>query len=96
MSYVLFYAPGTASLAVHWLLIELGVEFRAKRLNLEAGEQRSPSYLQLNPAGRVPTLVVDGQAYTESAALLMLLAERHPEAKLAPPTRAVQCSILSP
>jgi glutathione S-transferase len=30
--------------------------------------------------------VVDGQAYTESAALLMLLAERHPEAKLAPPT----------
>jgi glutathione S-transferase len=27
---------------------------------------------------------MDGQAYTESAALLMLLAERHPEAKLAP------------
>jgi glutathione S-transferase len=84
MSYTLFYAPGAASLAVHWMLIELGVEFRAERLDLEAGEQRSLAYLQLNPAGRVPTLVVDGQAYTESAALLMLLAERHSEAKLAP------------
>ena len=84
MRYTLFYAPGTASLAVHWMLIELGVEFRAERLDLKAGEQRSATYLQLNPAGRVPTLVVDGQAFTESAALLMLLAEHHPEAKLAP------------
>jgi glutathione S-transferase len=84
MSYTLFCAPGSASLAVHWMLIELGVEFRAERVDLAAGEQRSPAYLQLNPAGRVPTLVVDGQATTESAALLMLLAERHPNAKLAP------------
>ena len=85
MSYVL-YAPGAASLAVHWMLIELGAEFRAKRIDLQAGEQRLPAYLQLNPAGRVPTLVVDGQTYTESAALLMLLAERRPEAKMAPAT----------
>jgi glutathione S-transferase len=84
MSYALFYAPGAASLAAHWMLIELGVEFRAERLDLNAGEQRSPAYLQLNPAGRVPTLLMEGQAYTESAALLMLLAERHPEAALAP------------
>ena len=74
MSYTLFYAPGAASLAVHWMLIELGAAFRAERLDLEAGEQRSPTFLQLNPAGRVPTLVVDGQICTESAALLMLLA----------------------
>lgn len=32
----------------------------------------------------VPTLIVDGHLYYECAALLMLLAERHPEAKLAP------------
>ena len=84
MSYTLFYAPGAASLAVHWMLIELDVAFRAERLDLKAGEQRSSAYLRLNPAGRVPTLVVDGQSYTESAALLMLLAERHPQADLAP------------
>lgn len=84
MSYLLFYAPGTASLAVHWMLIELGVEFQAQRLDLKAGEQRSAAYLKLNPSGRVPTLVFDGWAHTESAALLMLLAERHPAARLAP------------
>lgn len=84
MSYTLYYSPGTASMAVHWALIELGAPFQAVRLDFEVGDQRDPAYLQLNPAGRVPTLVVDGRPHTESTALLMLLAERHPEAGLAP------------
>jgi glutathione S-transferase len=84
VSYVLFYAPGAASVAVHWMLIELGVAFSAKRLSLDAGDQRAPAFLQLNPAGRVPVLVINDQAFTESAALVMLLAERHPHAQLAP------------
>lgn len=84
MTYRLFYVPATASLCVHWMLIELGVPFEVELVDLEAGGQRSPEYLRLNPQGRVPTLVVDGEAYSESAALLMLLAERHPEAGFAP------------
>ena len=85
MTYTLYYAPGTASMAVHWALIEMGVPFKAVSLDLDAGENRRASYLKLNPAGRVPTLVIDGHAHGESAALLMLLAERHPGAQLAPP-----------
>lgn len=77
MSYVLYYSPGTASMAVHWLLIELGVPFEAELIDFDEGAQKTPEYLRLNPAGRVPTLVVDGQAHGESAALAMLLAERH-------------------
>jgi len=84
MAYTLYYAPGTASLAVHWVLLELGVPFEARRLSFEAGDQRRPEYLKLNPAGRVPTLVVDGAPVGESTAILMLLAERHPEAGFAP------------
>lgn len=84
MTYTLYYSPGSASLAVHWMLIELGVPFEAKLVSIDAGANRSPEYLRVNPAGRVPTLVVDGVAHTESAALLMLLAERHPDKKLAP------------
>jgi glutathione S-transferase len=38
----------------------------------------------------VPTLVIDGKACAESAAILMLLAERHPEARLAPPVGSPQ------
>ena len=88
MTYTLFYAPGTASMAVHWMLIELGAALELVLVDFEAGDQRDPAYLQLNPAGRVPTLVVDHRPYTESAALLMLLAERHPKAGLAPPPAA--------
>ncbi|MGC1548390.1 MAG: glutathione binding-like protein, partial [Rhodanobacter sp.] len=40
--------------------------------------------LKLNPRGVVPTLVIDGRPRMESAALLMMLAERHPETPLAP------------
>ncbi|OLL28458.1 glutathione S-transferase [Burkholderia sp. SRS-W-2-2016] len=84
MSYVLYYSPGAASMPVHWMLVELGVPFEARLTDIDAGRQRDPEYLRLNPAGRVPTLVVDGVPRHESAALLMLLAERHPDSGLAP------------
>jgi glutathione S-transferase len=84
MSYVLYYSPGAASMAVHWMLIEMRVPFEARLVDIDAGQQHDPQYLLLNPSGRVPTLVVDGSPRHESAALLMLLAERHPEAALAP------------
>jgi len=82
--YRLYWSPGAASLAIHWMLLEIGVPFEMERADIDSGQNRSPDYLQLNPAGKVPTLVVDGVPVTETTALLMLLAERHPEAGLAP------------
>ncbi|HEY2608325.1 MAG TPA: glutathione S-transferase family protein [Paraburkholderia sp.] len=84
MSYVLYYSPGAASMAVHWMLIEMRVPFEARLVDIDADQQHDPQYRLLNPSGRVPTLVVDGSPRHESAALLMLLTERHPEAALAP------------
>lgn len=77
--YKLYYSPGTASTAVHWMLIELGVPFELALVNIETGAQKSPDYLALNPNGHVPALVVDGRPQAELSALLMLLAERHPK-----------------
>jgi len=82
---VLYYAPGSASLLVHWLLIELDVPYELRLVDTAAKQQKTPEYLALNPNGVVPTLVVDGEPRYEAAALAMLLAERHPEAELAPP-----------
>jgi len=82
--YTLYYSPGTASLAVHQALIEIGAPHELRRVDLEAGEQKSEAYLKLNPAGTVPTMIVDGRPIGECAALLMLLAERHPEARMGP------------
>lgn len=81
-TYVLYGSPSTASLCVHWMLLDLGVPFELRMLDFDRGQQRDPDYLRLNPQGRVPTLVVEGEPVTESAAILMLLAERHPEAGL--------------
>ncbi|MEQ1580740.1 MAG: glutathione S-transferase family protein [Steroidobacteraceae bacterium] len=82
--YTLYYSPGTASLAVHWMLIHLGVPFSLKLVDFKANEQKSAEYLAINPSGFVPALVVDGRAHAECAALLMLLAERHAYAGLEP------------
>ncbi len=76
--YVLYGSPSTASLCVHWMLLDLGVPFELRMLDFDRGQQRDPDYLRLNPHGRVPTLIVDGAPVSESAAILMLLAERHP------------------
>jgi glutathione S-transferase len=84
MNYTLYYSPGAASLAVHWMLLELGVPYDLKLIDIHSDQQFTPDFLKLSPRGRLPVLVVDGQPYTESAALLMLLAERHPNAGLAP------------
>ena len=84
MPVVLHGSRSTASLVVHWLLIELGVEHELHQLDFDRLEQKSPEYLALNPAGRVPTLVIGGQVLTESAAIAMHLADLHPQAGLAP------------
>ena len=83
MPYILYYSPGAASMAVHWMLREFNVAFETRLVDLETSEKRSAQYLQLNPSGRVTTLIIDGVPCGELAALLMLLAERHPEAGLA-------------
>jgi glutathione S-transferase len=83
--YTLYYSPGTASLVVHLALLEIGAPYQLELVDFEKKAQRSEAYLRLNPQGTVPTLVIDGQPYAESMALLMMLADRHPEARLAPP-----------
>ena len=84
MDTTLYYAPSTASLVVHWLLIELEMPHTLVALDFARREHKSDAYLQLNPAGVVPTLVIDGQVVTEAAAIVMHLADLHPAAGLAP------------
>lgn len=82
--YTLFWAPGTAAMAPHAALEEIGAPHRLVKVDLKGGEHRKPDYLKLNPKGRVPVLVVGDSTFTESAAIVMHLADSHPEAKLAP------------
>ena len=80
----LYYAPGAASMLVHWLLLELEVPHVLQRVDTAAGEQKRPDYLALNPNGVVPTWVRDGKPMSEAAAIAMTLVDQHPAKHLAP------------
>ena len=82
--YTLYYAPGAASLVVHWLLIETGASHQLRKLDLAAGEHKRDDYLALNPSGVVPTLLVHGEPLCEAAAIVLYLADAHPSFGLAP------------
>jgi glutathione S-transferase len=82
--YTLYYSPGAASLVVHWVLIELDLPHELVKLDFDKKEQKSPAYLALNPSGVVPTLLIDGKPMSEAAAIVMYLADSHPDAGLSP------------
>ncbi len=84
MRTTLYGSPSTAALVVHWLLLELQIEHDLVLLDFDTREHKDAAYLALNPAGLVPTLVLDGQVLTEAAAIALHLADRHPEAALLP------------
>lgn len=84
MTTTLYGSRSTASLVVHWLLLELQIEHELILLDFDTREQKAVDYLALNPAGRVPTLRIDGQVLTEAAAIALYLADRHPQAGLLP------------
>lgn len=80
---ILYFAPGSSSMAVHIALHEIGVPFEPRPLSFRR-EMRRPDFLAANPAGKVPTLVVNGKPLTEVAAILFYLAKRFPDAELLP------------
>jgi glutathione S-transferase len=83
--YALYWSPGSASQVPHGVLEEAGVKYELRRVDLGAGGNQDPAYLKLNPNGKVPTLVVDNSLVLfEGGAISMFIADRHPEAKLAP------------
>ena len=85
MTYVLHGARGSGSCAVECALAEIGVEYKLREHSLRDDEQLGERYAAINPHCKVPSLVIDGGlVLTESAALLLTLDERHPEAALLP------------
>ncbi|HLB79667.1 MAG TPA: glutathione S-transferase family protein [Dongiaceae bacterium] len=83
--YTLYWSPGSASMAPHATLEEIGADYRLARVDLSPDKPRDPAFLKLNPSGKVPALAIDGAgAIYESAAIVMYLADRHPAAGLAP------------
>jgi glutathione S-transferase len=67
----------TRSIRARWTLQELGVDFEPISVNLFAGESLQPEFLKLNPAAKLPVLVDGDFVLTESAAIVLYLAEKY-------------------
>jgi len=76
-TYILHYAPDNASLIIRLALYELDLPFETRLVDRNQSAQRSPDYLKLNPAGRIPTLETPDGPISETAAALLWLGERH-------------------
>jgi glutathione S-transferase len=83
----LYYYPGACSLAVHIVLREAGYDFDIDKVDLATKKTAGgEDYNQVNAKGYVPALRLDdGQVLTEDAVILQYLADRRPDAGLAPP-----------
>jgi glutathione S-transferase len=82
----LFYLPGSAAMAAQAAVEEVGLEYVAVPVVREQGRAVSPAgFLELNPHGRVPTMVDGDLVMYEAAAIVMHLGDRHPESGLLPP-----------
>ncbi len=82
----LYYAPGACSLSPHIVSRELGIPVELKKVNTkDKTVEGGGDYRQVNPRGYVPALVLDnGEILTEGPAIVQYLADRKPEAGLAP------------
>lgn len=84
--YDLYLAKGTSGLAVHILLEETGAPYQTTFLSIPDKEHLADTYLCLNPLGRLPTLITPDGPLTENPAILVYLAQMHPEKALLPKT----------
>lgn len=80
----LYWAPGTRSLRTLWMLEEAGVPYERVHVDIRNGGQNDPAFRKVNPMGKVPAFEDGAAQLAESAAICAYIAERCPEAGLAP------------
>jgi glutathione S-transferase len=86
MSFTIFGDLGSGAFSAEAVLAEVGAPYEFKVISLEKNEQKSPSFLALNPSGKIPALrLPEGGIVTESAAILLTIADYFPNARLLPP-----------
>jgi glutathione S-transferase len=69
-----------------WLANELGLDYEHLPIEIGLSGARSPQFLTINPNGRLPFIVDDGFALSESLAITLYLAKKHSTGRLYPAT----------
>jgi len=86
MSFTLYGDLGSGAFSAEAALAEAGAPYSFELVSLEKNEQKQPAFLAINPSGKMPALrLPEGDIVTESAAILLTLADYFPQARLLPP-----------
>ena len=80
----LYYCPRTRAFRALWMVEEIGVPYELVLVDIRKGAQDTAEYRAINPMMKVPALVDGDAAMGETGAILVYLADRFPDAKLAP------------
>ena len=80
----LYFNPQSRAVIAKWMLDECGADYQLVMIDLAMQEHKRADYLKINPAGKLPALVDGETKVFENAAICLYLAERFPEANLAP------------
>jgi len=89
----LYGFPSTRATRVAWLLEELAIDWQYQKVDLFQGEHLQPAFKDLNANGKIPVLVDQGIAITESAAICQYLAEKYGRDKFLPLIATVESAI---
>jgi len=81
----LYWSPRSRSFTTLWLMEETGEPYERVLTDISTGANKTPEYLAINPMGKVPALADGHVTMAESAAICAYVADRSPQAKLAPP-----------
>jgi glutathione S-transferase len=85
---LIFYTnPQSRGRITHWMLEELGEAYETRVVDYGT-TMKAADYLAINPMGKVPALIHNGQIITEGAAIITYLADAFPKAGLMPANRA--------
>ncbi|HEY5809407.1 MAG TPA: glutathione S-transferase family protein [Povalibacter sp.] len=80
----LYFNPKSRAVIAKWMLDECGARYDLVPIDLEKREQKSPEFLAINPAGKLPALVDGNARMFESSAIGIYLGDKFPEANVAP------------
>jgi glutathione S-transferase len=81
----LFWCPRTRASRILWLLEELGQPFQVTTIDIRDPQAREdPAFRAASPMGKVPALADGKVMLADSAAIAIYLADRYPQAGLAP------------
>jgi len=80
----LYYNPQSRAVIAKWMLDECDAQYEIVAIDFTKREHKTPEFLKINPAGKLPALVDGDSKIYEGAAICLYLGDKFPQANLAP------------